>query len=84
MERSGHVKENPVTFKKYQWNKWEMGDWNSQQTANCAQRKTSENEEITWFPTSKEELLDYCAAYIQMMIMGAEMVKNQSAIRIEY
>ena len=32
---------------------------------------------LSWFPATKEELLDYSAAYIQMMIMGAEMVKNQ-------
>lgn len=32
---------------------------------------------LSWFPATKEELLDYSAAYIQMMIMGAEMVKHQ-------
>lgn len=35
-----------------------------------------DDPELTWFPSSKEELLDYSAAYIQMMIMGADMVKH--------
>lgn len=36
---------------------------------------TQRTDSLKWFPSSKEELLDYSAAYIQMMIMGAEMVR---------
>ncbi|XP_067945558.1 uncharacterized protein [Watersipora subatra] len=36
-----------------------------------------DEREKGWFPESKEELLDYSAAYIQLMIMGAEMVRRQ-------